>query len=382
MKKLLLLTVLLVHSILIGQTIVPTISARVDTSKVEVKEIYHLYKDYLNSRPDSIYSNPHWNNAENELNLNVGYFKVDRAAEMIYSNMTADKYHFYFKPQILQIDKVESGRYLLKTIFSYNTADQNYVEHSVPYITRLYAVKNLNGDYKLENVISFDTRNWKRYNYKFIKYIVHPNCAFQKKEAKKAVKFIADIAAKFDLKPESFTYYILPNSDEFGKLYNFEYWTYYLSGQTNIPMREIFTSFGNENYPHEFVHILFPLPKKGDPYCPTIINEGLATWLGGPQYNESFESALKEVSKKFKERDKISIDDIINYEFRNQFDNSILYVTGGVICKMVYEMHGKEGIWKLYNCTDDNFKQVLSDLFDKKYEEVEKIVIDYIKNYR
>ena len=381
MKKLIILIVLFVQSIVTAQVIIPSISARVDTSNVEVKKVYHLYKDYLNSKPDSIYRNPYWNDKENERNLNVGYFRVDRAAENMYSSMNAEKYHSYFKPKILQIDLVESGRYLIKTIFSYNTSDKDYVKHSVPYITRLYGVKNLNGDYKLENAISFDTRKWKKYNYKYINYVVHPFCNFQRKEAKKAIKFISDITRKFDLTPEPFTYYILPNSDELGKLYNFEYWTYYLSGQTNIPMREIFTSYGNENYPHEFVHILFPLPKKGDSYCPMIINEGLATWLGGPGYNESFESALNEVSEKFKEKEKITIDDIINFEFRNQFDNSILYVTGGVICQMVYKMHGKEGIWKLYNSTDDNIKEVLSELFDKPYEEVEIIVIDYIKNY-
>ena len=180
MKKLIILILLFVHSRSTAQAIIPSISARVDTSNVEVKKVYHLYKDYLNSKPDSIYRNPYWNDKENERNLNVGYFRVDRAAENMYSSMNAEKYHSYFKPKILQIDLVESGRYLIKTIFSYNTSDKDYVKHSVPYITRLYGVKNLNGDYKLENAISFDTRKWKKYNYKYINYVVHPFCTFQR----------------------------------------------------------------------------------------------------------------------------------------------------------------------------------------------------------
>ena len=292
MKNLLLIISLFITLNSFCQDIVLPISARVDTSSVDAKIVYHLYKDYLNSKPDSIYRNPYWNDKENDHNLEIGYFKVDRAAQEMYSNSTAKKYLSYYKPTILQIDQVEKDRYLIKTLFAAENPKQEYVAHSVPAITRLYAVKDNSGAFKLENAVSYDTRKWEVYNYKFIKYIVHPQCAFDKKEARNAVKFCEKISKQFDLKIEPFTYYVLPNSDEFGKLYNFEYWLYYLSGQTNIPRREIYTSYGNVTYPHEFVHILFPLPGKGQPYCPTIINEGLASWLGGTSYDESFEDAL------------------------------------------------------------------------------------------
>ena len=72
----------------------------------------------------------------------------------------------------------------------------------------------------------------------------------------------------------------------------------------------------------------------------------------------------------------------MNFQFRNEFDNNVLYVTGGVLCKMAFEKEGKSGVWKLYNSNDSNFKDVISELFGKAYEEVEGEIIQYIKDYK
>lgn len=171
------------------------------------------------------------------------------------------------------------------------------------------------------------------------------------------------------------------NSDEIGKIYDFEYWLSYLGGQTLKPFNEVFTTYGNANYPHEFVHLLFPLAKDIVSYCPLIINERLATWLAGPSMNETFDHALRETSKIFQKKEKISLEDILTFKLRNEFNNSILYVTGGIICKLVYEKHGEKGIWELYNSMDKNFKFVLEKLFGMPYENFEKYVIEYIVDF-
>jgi hypothetical protein len=353
------------------QTVVPSISARVDTSKVEIKKVYHLYKNYLNSRPDSIYQNPNWNERETEYYLKSKILRVDRAANLMFNYYKSNEYFAYYIPKILQIDSVSVNRYQIKTIFEATNPDQEYKKFTPDYITKLYAVRNSRGVFKLENVVSHDTRNWKKYRLKFINYIVHPDCNFDKKEASKAVAFCEKIAKQFNIEIRPFTYYLVPNSDEMGRLYNFEYWMSYMGGQTMTPLNEIFTSYGNENYPHEFVHMLFPYQKDSLLHCSMIINEGLATWLAGPSVKETFEEALKSVSKSFKTKDKITFEDIMTFKFRNEFDNNNLYVTGGVICKFVYQKHGQKGIWDLYNCNKENFQSVLEKLFGISYHEVE-----------
>ncbi|TDE04210.1 hypothetical protein [Flavobacterium sandaracinum] len=78
-----------------AQTINPDISARVDTSKVVVKAVYQLYKNYLNSRPDSIYKNPNWKEEETEYYLKSKILRVDRAANLMFNYYKSNQYLGY-----------------------------------------------------------------------------------------------------------------------------------------------------------------------------------------------------------------------------------------------------------------------------------------------
>ena len=71
----------------------------------------------------------------------------------------------------------------------------------------------------------------------------------------------------------------------------------------------------------------------------------------------------------------------MTFKIRHEFDNSILYVTGGVICKLIYEKQGEKGIWELYNCSKASFESVLEKQFGMSYKEVETLVIKTIKEY-
>ncbi|MES2447429.1 MAG: hypothetical protein V4546_09620 [Bacteroidota bacterium] len=361
-----------------AQIIRPNISARVDTTKIEVKKIYHLYTNYLNSRPDSSYKNPNWNKKEYAYYLNKKNLPIDRSVNAMYYNHDAFKsFMKYYTPTVLQIDSIGINLYQIKTIYKANSSEADSSGSSVSYITNIYARRDENGDFKLENTISERTKNWKKIKYKFITYIINPQCKFDKNEAKSAVEFCEKIAKKFDLKILPFKYYILPNSDEFGKLLNFEYWTYYFGAQTNLPLREIFTSYGNENYPHELVHMIFPLRGLGES-TPNIISEGLATWLGGPKNDITFENALKEVSKTLKNYPKPTFQDIKSYKIRNQFDNNIFYVSGAVLCKMVYEKKGKDGIFEVYNSTEKTLNSKLEAIFKQPINQIQENVINYL----
>lgn len=291
-------------------------------------------------------------------------------------------YFAYYTPTILQIDSKNVGRYQIKTIFSASCPDKEYAQYNPSYITKLYAVRDTNNTFKLENCISFDTKLCKTYKYKFITYVLHPACKFNKSEAKNAITFCKQLSNKLNVPIKPFIYYLLPNSDELGRLYNFEYWISYLGGQTVIPLNEIFTTYGNENFPHEFVHILLPLPLDTKHYCPLIVTEGIATWLAGAGFGETFEKGLFETSKFFYKKENVTIDDIMSFKIRNEFDNSILYVAGGFISKLVYDKKGIIDVWKLYNSNNNNFKSILEELFEITYVQIDKKVIDYIKNYK
>lgn len=359
------------------QEINPDISARVDTTNKVTNQIYHLYKNYLNSKPDSIYANPYWNPAEYNYYLKNNLLRIDRSANIMFYDEKADDFYKRYKPMVLQIDSIGENKYQIKTIFFFVADAKINRSYSVPYITNIYASKIFDGTFKLENTIEERTKDWRKVKYDFITYIIHPKCTFNKREAKAAVAFCKTIGRQFHISITPFTYYVLPNSDELGKIYNFEYWTYYISAQTNLPLREIFTSRGNTNYPHEFVHMIFPLRTSGTP--PKIITEGLATWLGGPILGETFEEGLKEVSKTLnKQKTIVSFDDIKDGIIRNKFDDKILYITGAVICKLAYEKKGAEAIWQLYNATDNNLNKIIKNVFEEPVQNVKQRIVTFI----
>jgi|GEM_PF-786923 len=379
LKQITLLLFIILFAANAGSQIVPQLSARVNTSHVDIKKVYHLYSAYLNSRPDSIYQNPNWNPEESVFYLNKSkMMRVDRSANQMFRNVNAAEYLAYHQPKILQIDSVGIGRYQIKTMFAASCPEEEYSKFTPDCITKLYAVRDSYGDFKLENTLGHDTKNWKTYQYEFITYLVHPSCRFSESEARDAVKFCKDISKKFGLAVQPFKYYILPDADEMGQLYNFDYWLSYMGGQTNTQWREIFTTNGSLNYQHELVHIVFPVPTDKFPACPLIVNEGIATWLAGPKLNLSFERALKEVSATLRTKNDVSLEDIRSFRIRNDFDNNILYVTGAVICKLVFEKHGKKGIWDLYNCTNETFNATLEKLFGTSYKNAEELILDYI----
>ncbi|PRZ21589.1 hypothetical protein [Flavobacterium granuli] len=139
---------LLILVILIGlksnsQNSIPDISARVDTSKVVIKEIYHLYKNYLNSKPDSIYQNPNWNDTEAKYYLKSKMVRVDRAANLMFVYSNSKNYFTYYVSKVLQIDSVSINRYQIKTIFAAKCSEKEYEKFTPDYITKLYAVRDI-----------------------------------------------------------------------------------------------------------------------------------------------------------------------------------------------------------------------------------------------
>lgn len=75
------------------------IHSRVDTMKIEIKEVALLWINYLNSKPDSLYDNPYWNNAEK-----FKFKSFDFSMEYLYK-FPSSQLLMYYKPTILSIEK-------------------------------------------------------------------------------------------------------------------------------------------------------------------------------------------------------------------------------------------------------------------------------------
>ena len=348
---------------IMGQEIIPALSARVDTTKTAKKEIYDLYVSYLNTDPDKAYHNPNWNPAEYDFYLKGQDGKLDRSAYFLYYGMDANTFFKKSNPFVLQIDSISSNLYKIKTLFAFEDPKKEVIG-----ITTLHAKRDINGDFKLQNTIGHITENWFSKEIEFIKFIASPNVEFDEGEALKAVEFCKEVAEMFDLEITPFTHFITSSTDELGTLYNFDYWLYGITGLSNLNLREVYTAHSNTNYPHEFVHILFPQREKG--YAPKIIKEGIATWLAGPSYDQTYKEAKAEVVIDLKKFDSVTFDKIYNQEIRNSHDSNILYVAGAILCELAYDIKGKEAIMQLYYTDESTVKETLEKIFELSYEEI------------
>ncbi len=346
--KFLLFLPFVLHIVVAGGQETPldiSVNVRVDTSQPKIREVYNLYVNYLHSRPDSFYKNPYWSKQERERYSKCMNF-FDHSAFFIYRRQNAFEVLKPYKINILSIDPVRD-KYKIRTMFyrkEVNNAAQD--EMNPPWITIHYAVQE-NGEWRLQNAMNEVTRHWHRQSYKYINFIYPPSHDYDQKLAEKSAQFCDSIAQQFNIEIAPFDYYLTSSPDKYLRLLNFDYKATSSKAMANARCGFMLSSYGSEWNPHEFVHMLFPVPK--DSNTLGIINEGLATYLAGPG-GMSFDSARTKVATRWAHNDTVTFTDIFNQEYdygmKYKFSTPY-YVTGGIICKWIYEEKGASGIKQL-----------------------------------
>lgn len=364
------------------------ITARVDTTNVEIKSVYNLWVNYLNSRPDSVYVNPFWLPSEVEYYFNAGMPSFDMAAMFMFRGYdSSNQFLEIYKPTVLSIEKhvIKSEEaFVIKTLFYSNKYAEHptYSKFNPPYITKYYCTKK-NGAFYLCNAIDYETAYWNRYEVGFITYICHPSITFDADEANAALTFCNDIVKQYNLQdPSRISFFIAPDESVMGNLYNFEYWLSYSTGMAHTPINRIALTYPIFCHKHELAHLLFVSEEWNTKGRPFIVNEGLATFIGGSSKTAPFEEELQEFSKQIQDT-VITLDDILSqrYVYPNPYHNHPIYMVGGFIFKLVYEKHKEEGVLKLFGCgrKQEDFQTVIEALFDMSYNEFETYIIQQLK---
>lgn len=302
-----------------------TVHLRIDTSNTENKKIISLISNYFNSKPDSLYDNPYWSSKDKK-----EYKDYDLSTNSIYQFPSSLLLKIY-RPTILTICKIDSTYEVIVALIS---TSKNNIQQN-PWTILKYHVVNENGDLLLKNTLTFETKHWKsetigNINFHFSQYHI-----FNKDEAERSASFCDSICSIFKLNESEFDFYITDNADEMGKLLNMEfYFAGYTEGKTFKANRLIFSGIGSEWFPHEFVHMLF----RDYENIHRFIDEGTATWLGGLP-GKSFNELIKENNS----IQNFTFDDLLNFR-SSSLD---FYITGGILCRYIYEHYGLEGFKKL-----------------------------------
>jgi len=336
-----------------------TIHSRVDTTKREIREVAMLWISYLNSKPDSLYDNPYWNNAEK-----LKFKRFDFSMAYLYQ-FSSEQLLGYYKPTVLSIEK-EGDNYGIRTIFSADDIQGEYRKSNPWCITKLYAVKE-NGDWKLKNALPVITENWNKKTLRKITFIYPQNHKFNEHIATKASLFCDEISEEFKFREwKPFDFYITDSGDELGKLLNFDF--FFAGYTTGIGMNDnriLLSGLGSEYYPHEFIHLIVP---KQDRHW--MIEEGFATWKGG-QGGKTFEESAKLFANELDKNDTITFSDILNKKWGWQY--AAFYTSGAIFCKAAFDKGGIILVKNLLDISPDDEK-LIEDIC--KLFAIEKAEID------
>jgi hypothetical protein len=312
-----------------------------------VKAVLNLYENYINSQPDSIYDNPYWNSEEKTRYKDFDFSRIN-----IYNGISSSQLFRIYTPFVLSIEPIDE-KFQIKVLYSNSATDPPYVGSKVWCIHKLNAIRE-KGIWKLENALEEKTKYWQKKQVGFIEYVFPREHQFNIERANKALTFCKEIISRFNGEYDKpFEFYLANGVDEMGELENFDY---IFSGVTTGKAREgmILSSTGDEFYPHEFIHKLLPVNEdRGQ-----VIEEGLATFLGTKENLEEYSSMMQKLAEDYNRRASYSLENILNNTVQwNGYP--VAYPGGALICEVIYELKGDEGINKLVSGRTDGYEEII-----------------------
>lgn len=349
------------------------IHSRIDTSKPEIKVIANLWIAYLNSTPDRLYDNPHWNLEEKNKYKYCDYF--DFSIPHLYQFPSTQLLN-YFKPTILSIEK-EGDAYGIRTIFFADGLEGMYRKSNPWCIVKLYAIQE-NGNWKLKNSLPIITKDWEATTIGKITFRYPSSHKFNKKLAQKSIEFCNSITKEFQFPAwNPFDFYITESGDELGKLLNFDFsFGGYTTGMGLKKYGILLSGFGSEYYPHEFIHLLLPNFNRH-----SMIEEGFATWKGG-QGGKSFQESAEILAQEFFKNDTVTFENILKKEWGWQ--HAAFYTLGAIICQKVYEKGGVNSVKKLLETPNSNDKLIenICSILEIKRNQIDNFCRTEVLKYR
>lgn len=224
----------------------------------DIPAVAKLWEEYLNSRPDSLYDNPYWNEA-------------DKARYTSYDLLRSEGYfHLYQQAATTGLDNLvlsivpltdDCDCYDIRSMFYWQNEQVPYVVA----IAHVLARKDEQGEFKLANWLHWYSREWRVKQVGHITYHYYPGYKFDESKAEKANQFLAMLRDKFELPEEEVTVYISPGWKETELLKGYDYTVAAtvvsdnsnLGGTTDIDNRIIYSNaVKGEFYEHELMRLV------------------------------------------------------------------------------------------------------------------------------
>jgi hypothetical protein len=217
----------------------------------------------------------------------------------------------------------------------------------------------------------------KRTESKWITYYNHSTRPLTKKTVRNANNFCDSIAGIFNLTTGRKAISIMTDSTRTCEFFGHQFYPY--SGNSfNDSIGHEWFIFDNKSdgfYRHELIHFLF------SQYHPAgIISEGIATWLAGPSYRQTFESVIDSLKKR--PYSDTAVLNKIAHRTPPYWQPEPYYALGGIIMQYAYKTGGVPKVMELMTGTsrkNTNIFDLVQKHFDLKNESPQDFLIGLIK---
>ena len=344
----------------------------IDTSNAEVSRVIHLWENYLNSNPDSLYDNPYWLASEK-----VRYKMFD-FLNSVYFSPSLYYLTAHYRPTVMSIFQPDSG-FVIRTLFA-SQADSGYAR---PFcITRIMATKE-NGEFRLCNILPFNTKSWQRETVGSITFIFPPSHRFNQELARQMNHFVDSLTTIWDIKPFPTEFYL---ADDLGEIMSMRGFDFYIGesynrgvgGLTDVANRIVFGAGQNEWYPHEFVHVYInPLFPNAHHY----FLEGYAALLGGSKGHD-LSWHMKRMQHYLEQHRDLDLNNLLAFW---HFDASTdpQYVFGGLFCRLALEKGGLPTLKQLFSIgdKDSDFYRAIETVFGVQQQKLNQFIRTKLAEY-
>jgi hypothetical protein len=325
------------------------ITVRVDTSNSEILAVYHLWKNYLNSRPDSIYANPYWSEGEKRR-----YSDCDFARAWVYSSSSI--LHAY-PPKLLSITQEDSA-YVLRTLYYAENLEEPYRSSNPWAIQRVYARRE-GGAWKLFNPLPVLTKAWNRQQIGRILFVYSREDTLDVMLARQSARFCDSLIEAFGLPAiDTIEFYVTRHADDLARIIGLDFALGATMGRSNAFNAQVFSAFGTPWYPHELVHVLFARE------FPThfMLGEGIATWLGGA-VDKSASELMKQLDAYLTEHPELTFEDLLDQPYL-EGSTALYYAAGAVWCSETSRIGGASAVKRLlsHGTTADDLYAALKEI--------------------
>ncbi len=333
------------------------------------KEILNLYKNYFNSRPDSLYDNPYWNKKEKEK-----YVIYDFSQPGIFNGINFNILKNYFDFYVLSIEKIGKESYSLRAMIISKMGLKNQGS-SVWCIHKVSAIKEDN-EWRLQNNLVQETAQWNSFYTNKINY--HFKDTLNYTLATKAGHFVDSLRTIFNINnTDTLDYYITKNADELGLLRGFDY--FFTGYTTGITGSNYIMSSKRVFYAHELVHFALKTPEVKSNF---MVTEGFAEFLGTKKQNpKRYYNSLNQLLKDILSQN-YSIANLLAQDVKYNGYN-YRYPFGALLCELVYEQKGIEGLKNLlFSNTkeEEHLKKALSKALSIAPNQLEQVIFDFAKS--